>query len=91
MGGVQTNIEEHFREKYEELFNSADDGAELTNVQLQTDTKVDVESLKHVAMVTPDINSSLESLIQFSPSLLIASRMVPNLSMINSLPSFRHF
>ena len=40
MDFVQTNIEEHFREKYEELFNSADDGVELMNVQLETDTDV---------------------------------------------------
>ena len=88
MDGVQTNIEEHFREKYEELFNSADDWAELMNVQLETDTKVDVESLKHVPMVNPNIVKEAADKLN---SLLIASRMVPNLSIINSLPSFRHF
>ena len=55
MDGIKENVEEHFREKYETLFNSADDGLELLKVQAETEAKVDELSLEDVAKVTPDI------------------------------------
>ena len=55
MDGVHTNVKDHFKEKYEQLFNSAADGAELMKVQLEADKKVDKDSLKHVELVTPEM------------------------------------
>ena len=55
MDGVQESIEEHFKDKYEKLFNSARDGIELMKVQKEADSSVDQDCLKHVDLVTPDI------------------------------------
>ena len=55
MDGVKKNVKEHFREKYETLFNSADDGLELLKVQAETEAKVGEYSLNDVSKVTPAI------------------------------------
>ena len=55
MDGVTENVKEHFKEKYEKLYNSANDGEELMKVQADTESKVDINSLKDVLKVTPEI------------------------------------
>ena len=55
MDGVRDNIEEHFKAKYKQLYNSADDGAELMRVQRETEALVTVSSLEDVLKVTPKI------------------------------------
>ena len=55
MDGVQTNVKGHFKNKYEELYNSADDKLALLTVQKETEAKVDEKSLSDVEKVTPDI------------------------------------
>ena len=55
MDGVTVNVQEHFKDKYEALFNSADDGTELLKVQQEVDMKVGEGSLKHVEKVTPEL------------------------------------
>jgi hypothetical protein len=55
MDGVTENVKDHFRKKYENLFNSADDGLELLKVQSETEAKVDETSMETVSKVTPDI------------------------------------
>ena len=55
MDGVRENIEEHFKAKYKQLYNSADDGAELMRVQRETEALVTVSSLEDVLKVTPKI------------------------------------
>ena len=41
MDGVTDNVEDHFKNKYQHLFNSANDGAELMKVQAETGALVD--------------------------------------------------
>ena len=53
--GVRDNIEEHFKDKYQQLYNSADDGIELMRVQRETEALVDGTSLEDVLKVTPKI------------------------------------
>ena len=53
--GVTDHVEEHFKSKYEELFNSAGDGVELLKVQKEAEEKVDHQSLEYVDKVTPDL------------------------------------
>ena len=55
MDGVQENIEEHFRNKYQKLYNSANDCSELLRVQIDTEKLVDEASIADVERVTPDI------------------------------------
>ena len=55
MDGVTENVKEHFKQKYETLYNSADDGLELLKVQADVEAKVDEKSFANVAKVTPDI------------------------------------
>ena len=55
MDGVQENIEEHFRNKYQKLYNSADDSSELLRVQIETENLVDKASIADVERVTPEI------------------------------------
>ena len=55
MDGVQDNVKDHFRDKYEKLFNSTDDGIELLRVQQQTEERVSQKSLEDVLKVTPAI------------------------------------
>ena len=55
MDGVTENLEDHFRKKYEALYNSANDGEELLRVQAETEAKVDDSSLETVNKITPDI------------------------------------
>ena len=55
MDGVQENVKEHFRDKYEKLFNSTTDGRELMNVQADVEARVDEISLSDVVKVTPEI------------------------------------
>ena len=55
MDGIAENIEDHFKNKYDHLYNSADDGAELLKVQEETEELVDENSLETVLKVTPQI------------------------------------
>ena len=55
MDGVKENVKEHFKQKYETLYNSADDVFELQQVEAETNAKVNDFSLDDVAKVTPDI------------------------------------
>ena len=55
MDGVQNNVTDHFREKYEKLFNSTDDGTELLKVQKLTETRVFNQSMVDIMKVTPDV------------------------------------
>ena len=55
MDGVTDNVEDHFKNKYQHLFNSANDGAELMKVQAETEALVDEKSLEDVLKVTPEI------------------------------------
>ena len=55
MDGVKENVKEHFKQKYDELYNSADDGLELLEVENETEAKVGQFSLQDVLKVTPDI------------------------------------
>jgi hypothetical protein len=55
MDGVKTNVKGHFKNKYEELYNSADDKLALLTVQKETEDKVDEKSLIDVNKVTPEI------------------------------------
>ena len=55
MDGVQDNVTDHFRDKYEKLFNSTDDGIELLRVQKITEERVFSQSLVEVLKVTPDV------------------------------------
>ena len=55
MDGTSENIEEHFKEKYQKLFNSAEDERELVKVQCQAEVMVDEDSLEDIGKVTPEI------------------------------------
>ena len=55
MDGVKENIGEHFKQKYEQLYNSANDGFELRKVEAETEAKVDGTSMKDVLKVTPEL------------------------------------
>ena len=55
MDGVRENIQEHFKNKYEQLYNSADDGFDLKKVQRETEDLVTEKSLEDVLKVTPKI------------------------------------
>ena len=55
MDGVQNNVTDHFREKYEKLFNSTDDGTELLKVQKLTEARVFNQSMVDIMKVTPDV------------------------------------
>ena len=55
MDGVNNNVKDHFRDKYKELFNSAAGGEELMKVQQKAEYRVNKDSLKHVAKVTPEV------------------------------------
>ena len=55
MDGVSENIGEHFKEKYEKLYNSAEDGVELLKVQSEVEDMVDAHSITDILKVTPKI------------------------------------
>ena len=55
MDGVTENIEEHFQKKYQQLYNSANDGAALMKVKEETDALVNEYSLKDILKVTPKV------------------------------------
>ena len=55
MDGVRENIGEHFKEKYEKLYNSAEDGVELLKVQSEVEDMVDEHSITDILKVTPKI------------------------------------
>ena len=55
MDGVSNNVEEHFKDKYHQLYNSEDDGRELMRVQRETEALVDDSSWGDVLKVTPKI------------------------------------
>ena len=55
MDDVHDNVKEVFKNKYEKLYNSTDDGADLLRVQAEIANRVDETSLKDVLKVTPAI------------------------------------
>ena len=55
MDGVSNNVEEHFKDRYKQLYKSADDGRELMRVQRETEALVDDSSWGDVLKVTPKI------------------------------------
>ena len=55
MDGVKENIGDHFKQKYEQLYNSANDRFELRKVEAETEAKVDGTSMKDVLKVTPEL------------------------------------
>ena len=55
MDGVSHNIKEHFKTKYQQLYNSANDGDEILNVQAETNELVDENSLCDVMKVTTQL------------------------------------
>ena len=55
MDGVNDNVKEVFKDKYEKLYNSTDDGAELLNVQAEVESRIGVASIDDVMKVTPAI------------------------------------
>ena len=55
MDGVQDNVKTHFRDKYERLFNSTDDGNDLLKVQEEIEANVYNQSLADIDKVTPGI------------------------------------
>ena len=55
MDGVKENVKEHFKSKYEALYNSAKDGPELLKIEAETEARVGQFSMQDVAKVTPEI------------------------------------
>ena len=55
MDGVTDNVEEHFKNKYKQLFNSTNDGVELVKVQAETEALIEERSLEDVLKVTPEV------------------------------------
>ena len=55
MDGVTENIEEHFQKKYQQLYNSANEGAALMKVKEETEALVNEYSLKDILKVTPKV------------------------------------
>ena len=55
MDGVKADVKGHFKTKYEELFNSADDKEDLLRVLKEVEERIDEKSLIDVEKVTPDI------------------------------------
>ena len=51
--GVTNNIETHFANVYEKLYNSIDDKENLTTVLQHLNTKIDCESVTKVEQITP--------------------------------------
>ena len=66
MDGVQVNIEDHFKKKYQQLYNSADDGRELMKVQREAEDLVNECSLEDVLKVSPKIVK--EASLKLKPS-----------------------
>ena len=48
MDGVNDNVKEVFKDKYEKLYNSTDDGAELLNVQADVESRISAASIDDV-------------------------------------------
>ena len=55
MDGVKVDVKGHFKQKYEHLYNSADDKQALLDVLKEIEDRVDETSLDDVLKVTPDI------------------------------------
>ena len=55
MDGKNDDVRGVFKDKYEKLYNSTDDGAELSKVQAEIGARVNVTSLDDVLKVTPNI------------------------------------
>ena len=92
MDGVQNNFTVHFRDKYEKLFKSTDDGTELLKVQKLTEARVFNQSLVDIMKVTPDVMKEAAQKLKpgksdpiFSP--LTVSRMLQMLC-LPSWPTF---
>ena len=60
------NIEDHFKKKYQQLYNSADDGRELMKVQREAEDLVNECSLEDVLKVSPKIVK--EASLKLKPS-----------------------
>jgi hypothetical protein len=83
-------------EIYEQLYNSADDGADLLKVKLEAENKINVASLKHVELVTPEIGKEAAHKLKsgksdpvYSLSFRIVSRMAPSQYLKICLQSFK--
>ena len=55
MDGKNDDVRGVFKDKYEKLYNSTDDGAELLKVQAEIGARVNVTSLDDVLKVTPNL------------------------------------
>ena len=78
--GVTENIPEHFRHIYSSLYNSVDDAENMVKVSAEVCERISGAELREVNKVTPEIvkkaaeSSDLGEVIQFTTSLLIASK-----------------
>ena len=53
--GVNTNIPEHFRDIYSQLYNSVDDARNMAVVSSEVESNISKFSLRDVSRVTPDV------------------------------------
>ena len=80
MDGVNVNIPEHFKGIYSNLYNSVDDAENMVKVSAEVCERISGAELREVNKVTPEIvkkaaeSSDLGEVIQFTTSLLIASK-----------------
>ena len=55
MDGVTENVQNYFKNKYEELYNSADDMIALRDIQEHIEGEISENMIIHIQKVTPDI------------------------------------
>ena len=55
MDGVTENVQNHFKNSYEQLYNSADDKLSLLDVQKHIEAEIDDKSIIDVEKVTPEV------------------------------------
>ena len=81
MDGQTENIAEHFKTIYENLYNSADDSAELEGIKMQVEERINFAEINEVNKVTPNLVKEAAAHIKddkTDPILSVSSDCIKN-------------